>query len=88
MNRSDRIVFILTQALKPSYIELIDDSAKHAGHAGAKDGGETHYTLKICSATFNGQSKVARHQKIYGLLGEEFKDGLHAFAIDAKAEND
>lgn len=88
MNRADRIISILTQALLPSHIELTDDSAKHAGHAGAAPGGETHYTLKIRSKAFNGLNKVARHQKIYGLVAEEFKDGLHAFAIEAKADGE
>jgi len=81
MNRADRITSILTGALEPSHLELRDESAKHAGHSGARVEGETHYFLSIKSEAFRGKSKVACHQMIYGLLGEEFKAGLHALSI-------
>lgn len=87
MNREERIRAILTQAFAPSHIELRDDSARHAGHAGAAPGGQTHYSLVIRSPAFSGLSKVAIHRKIYALLAGEFSDGLHAFTIEAKAED-
>ena len=83
MNRSERIISLLTKALSPTRIELQDDSAKHIGHAGAKPGGQTHYNLQIESDVFRGKSKVQRHQLIYALLEGEFKSGLHALSIKA-----
>ena len=85
VNRIERIKAILTQALSPGHLELHDDSHKHAGHAGAQPGGETHYTLVIEAAAFADKSKVVRHRMIYALLDEEFKTGLHALAIEAYA---
>jgi BolA protein len=85
MNRRERIIAIITQALSPSHLELTDDSARHAGHAGASPQGETHYTLIVETSRFTGMGKVARHQEIYGLLAGEFKDGLHALSIQAFA---
>jgi BolA family transcriptional regulator, general stress-responsive regulator len=85
MNRAERMTSVLTQQLNPSRLELADDSAKHAGHAGAQPGGETHYCLVIESSMFTGMSKVRRHQIIYQLLADEFKSGLHALSIEAVA---
>ena len=85
MNRRERILAIITRELSPSQLSLADDSAKHAGHAGAAPAGETHYTLQVEAACFSGMSKVKRHQMIYGLLAEEFNTGLHALAIEANA---
>lgn len=84
MNRSKRIIDILTQALAPGYLELRDESGQHKGHAGARPEGETHYRLLIASAAFSGLNKVQCHQKIYALLADEFKSGLHALAIEIK----
>lgn len=85
MNRSQRIISLLTKALQPTRLELHDDSHKHAGHSGARDGGETHYELVIASEQFNGLTKIQRHQMIYKLLDAELKNGLHALAIKAAA---
>jgi len=85
MNRKNRIISILTGALKPTHLEVLDDSAKHAGHAGAKPDGETHYTVIVTSEVFQGKSKVACHRMVYALLADELKSGLHALAIEAKA---
>lgn len=84
MNRAQRITNILTQQLAPGHLELIDESHKHAGHAGAAPGGETHYRLVIASDKLSGMSKVKSHQAIYALLADEFKTGLHALSIEAK----
>ena len=88
MNRKERIEAILSQALLPSYLALTDDSEKHAGHAGAKPGGETHYSLVVEAPAFSGLAKVKRHQMIYALLAAEFEQGLHALAIDARAPDE
>ena len=72
-------------ALAPARLELIDESAKHAGHAGARPGGNTHWRLTIVSAAFAGKPTVARHRMIYAALGELMQDPIHALAITARA---
>lgn len=85
MNRSERILSILTQELQPSHIELHDNSHKHIGHAGASPDGETHYHLSIACPQFRGMTRVKTHQAILTLLKSEFDSGLHALSIEAKA---
>lgn len=85
MIRSDRIREILTAAFAPSALEIADDSHKHAGHAGAKPEGETHYTVKIVSARFEGLSRVAMQREIMQALQAEFDTGLHALSIKASS---
>lgn len=70
-------------ALKPSTLEVIDDSHKHHGHSGARPEGETHYTIRIKAPGFAGKSRVAMHREINTLLAGEFAGGLHALAIEA-----
>jgi BolA protein len=74
----------LREALSPLDFALSDDSAKHAGHAGARPGGETHYGLRIVSTRFEGLSRVARQRLVYQTLSAEFADGLHALSLDLK----
>lgn len=74
----------LREALSPLDIALADDSAKHAGHAGARPGGETHYSLRIVSERFEGLSRVARQRLVYQTLSDEFAEGLHALSLDLK----
>lgn len=83
---SNRIVQMtaLLDALQPTKIEIIDDSHKHAGHAGARAGGG-HYRLNIVSALFAGKPTVARHRMIYSALGEMMKHDIHALHITAFA---
>ncbi len=71
-------------ALKPSRLELIDDSALHAGHVGAKGGGG-HYRLTIVSDHFSGKSTIARHRMVYAALGPMMRQQIHALAIRAYA---
>ena len=71
--------------LAPSALELIDESAQHAGHAGAAPGGNTHWRLTIVSAAFSGRSTVARHRMIYDALGELMQHPIHALSIRARA---
>ena len=72
-------------ALSPSQVELLDESAKHAGHAGAAPGGNTHWKLTIVSAAFAGNSTLARHRMIYAALGELMQNPIHALSINARA---
>lgn len=85
MSRKKRIISLLTQALNPVLLELEDESARHEGHAGARPEGETHYRLVIASERFKGMSPIQRHQMIYRLLDQEFRNGLHALSIEARA---
>ena len=73
------------ETLAPSRLELLDESAQHAGHAGAAPGGNTHWKLTIVSAAFAGTSTVARHRMIYQALGELMQTPIHALSINAKA---
>ncbi len=79
--RAARIRAALT-ALAPSEIELIDESHKHVGHAGARDG-RGHFALRIVSAAFDGAGSVARHRQVYAALGELMQTDIHAISITA-----
>jgi len=79
---SERIKQQLNEALKPELIEIIDDSAAHAGHAGARQGGG-HYNVTIVSELFDGKSLVQRHQLIYQALTDLMKNEIHALGINA-----
>ena len=70
--------------LTPLKLELIDDSALHAGHAGARAGGK-HFRLTIASAAFAGKNTVARHRMIYDALGDLMHRDIHALAIQARS---
>lgn len=69
-------------SLSPESIDIIDDSALHAGHQGNTGGG--HYRLMIKSAAFNSLSAVERHRKVYGLLSDLMTTKIHALNIDAQ----
>ncbi len=75
----------LEGALSPLQIRILDESAHHAGHAGAREGGESHFRVEIVATQFEGLSRVARHRLIYAALGNAFSEGLHALQIIAKA---
>lgn len=75
----------LTAAFEPSHLEVIDDSGKHAGHAGARPEGESHFTVEIESAAFAGLSRVARQRLVNQAVAEQFAAGLHALSIRARA---
>jgi BolA protein len=73
--------------LDPVQLKIIDESHKHAGHAGARSGGG-HYVLHIVSAKFAGNTTVARHRMIYSALGELMKREIHALTIQAHAPDE
>lgn len=70
--------------LAPAALDVIDDSEKHRGHGGWREGGGTHFQVRIRAAAFNGLSRVECHRRINALLAPEFARGLHALAIDAR----
>ncbi|MGR9045900.1 MAG: BolA family protein [Gammaproteobacteria bacterium] len=73
---------LLNEALKPDQIEIIDNSAAHAGHSGVQQGGG-HYHVTVVSEAFEGKSLVQRHQLIYQALGDMMKQQIHALSINA-----
>lgn len=83
MTRIERIRQALA-ALQPVTLEVVDDSHKHAGHEGARDG-RGHFTVRIVSPVFAGKAPLARHRAIYAALGEMMQTDIHALAIEAKA---
>lgn len=74
----------LEQAFAPSGLEISDDSHRHVGHAGARDG-RGHFSVHIVSSAFNGLKPLARHRAIYAALGELMTTDIHALAIDARS---
>jgi len=83
MNRAERIQAALRDGLDAQRIEVRDDSHMHAGHAGARPEGETHFDVMVVSPDFAGQSRVTRQRSVYALLSAEFKGGLHALSVRA-----
>ncbi|MGO1119308.1 BolA family protein [Rhodovibrionaceae bacterium A322] len=81
MSITERIEQKITQALSPEQLDVIDDSAKHQGHGGWREGGETHFRVVVVSQLFEGMTRVARQQKIYQLLAEEMAERVHALQL-------
>ena len=76
-----RIRAKLGAALQPERLEIVDESARHAGHAGARPGGETHFRVEIVSAAFEGQAPLARQRRVYAILADELREGVHALSL-------
>lgn len=72
------------ETLQPVSLDLVDESAQHAGHSGWREGGGSHWRLAIVSARFAGQSAVARHRMVYQAIGELMHNPIHALAISAQ----
>ena len=75
----------LREAFDPKELLVVDDSASHAGHAGAPAGGQSHFNVRIRAHAFSGQSRIARHRAIHAAIGPELIGRIHALAIDADA---
>ena len=82
----DAMTQALTERLEPVALELEDDSAAHAGHAGARSG--AHFNLRIVSPLFAGLPRVARHRLVYDALRPWMAEGIHALAIDARTPDE
>ncbi len=83
---SDRVATIrskLEAAFAPEYLEIIDESHKHAGHAGARDG-RGHFVVEIVSPAFAGMTPIQRHRAVYAALGELMQTDIHALSINAR----
>jgi BolA protein len=76
----------LTAAFQPARLEVVDDSARHAGHAGApKGGGESHFNVLIVSGAFAGQGRIQRQRAVYSALQDELAGPVHALSLKAVA---
>ena len=75
----------LNAAFAPEQLEVVDDSAKHKGHAGAPEGGESHFTVTVVSPRFVGVGRVERQRRINDALAEELAGPIHALSIKALA---
>jgi BolA protein len=84
MRMADQIRRKLAQALAPLELDVIDDSARHAGHAGARPEGETHFRVRIVSSGFAGMNRIARQRRVHDILADELRTHVHALSIEAK----
>ena len=75
----------LREAFQPSALEVIDESAQHHGHSGARPDGESHFRVKIIADAFHDKSRVEQHRMINAVLALELKERVHALAIEAAA---
>ena len=85
MPTADIIAAKLKLGLNPSFIEVKDVSHHHAGHAGWREGGETHFHVTMTAAEFEGKSRLERHRMVNELLAEELASGVHALQLKLSA---
>ncbi|HTZ34862.1 MAG TPA: BolA family protein [Stellaceae bacterium] len=85
MSVADRMARKLAARFAPTRLDIVDDSARHAGHAGARPEGETHFSVTVVSAVFGGMGRVARQRLVYQALAEELAGPVHALALTTLA---
>jgi BolA family transcriptional regulator, general stress-responsive regulator len=85
MSVAHRIRDKLTSALNPTTLEIVDESHRHAGHAGARPGGETHFRVEVVAAVFQGKSRLQRQRLVYAALKEEMSQQIHALSLVTRA---
>ncbi|WP_439602452.1 BolA family protein [Devosia sp.] len=85
MSVRDTIAEKLSVKFAPTHLEVIDESEKHRGHGGYREGGETHFRVRIASPLFTGQSRLAQHRAVMEALDAELKAGVHALAVEVVA---
>lgn len=85
MNVQETIREKLAAAFAPQSLEVTDESHHHAGHAGHRGGGETHFRVYIVTQAFHGKSRLERHRMVNAILAGELRTGVHALAIHAAA---
>ncbi|MBJ6987637.1 MULTISPECIES: BolA family protein [unclassified Devosia] len=81
MSMVDTIRAKLTEQFDPTHLEVIDESHHHAGHAGWREGGETHFRVRIATRNFDGMTRIAQHRAVMGALNDELKTQIHALNI-------
>jgi len=82
MSMKQTIFGKLSQELQPSHLNVIDESELHRGHAGYKEGGNSHFRVQISATVLDGKLRVAQHRAIMDCLTEELKEAIHALAIE------
>ncbi len=85
MTMQERLHDKLTQAFTPDHLEVIDESEQHRGHGGWREGGETHFRVRMISAEFQGQGRVARQRAVNKCLADELATTVHALAMELRA---
>lgn len=88
MSTRDTISAKLTAAFSPDFLNVIDESDKHKGHGGWREGGETHFRVQIAATAFESMNRVARHRAINEILAEELAGGVHALALEIRAPSE
>ena len=86
MKYLDRIEKKLKKNFSPSFLEVIDESSLHAGHSGARPGGETHFKVSMISQNFEGVSRIQRQRAVYKVLEKELNDRIHALSLILSAK--
>jgi BolA protein len=81
MKVADTMRRTLTERLAPVRLDIIDDSHRHAGHAGARPEGETHFTVEVVAAAFAGRSRIERQRLVYEALADLMRERIHALAL-------
>lgn len=76
----------LQAAFSPSHLEVIDESHLHAGHAGHREGGESHFRVRMTAESLKGKLRVAQHRAVNDVLADEMDNPIHALALELKAE--
>lgn len=84
MRVAEQIRRKLDAALSPLELDVVDESARHAGHAGTRPEGETHFRVRIVSYAFVGLNRVARQRRVHEILADELRTRVHALSIDAR----
>ena len=82
MSVRDTMSAKLTERFAPTFLDVIDESMQHFGHAGWREGGETHFRVRIATRDFDGLSRVAQHRAVMTALGDELEASVHALAIE------
>ena len=82
MSRAEEIKNRLKASFAPQFLEVIDESEQHRGHAGFQEGGESHFRVRLRAASFAGQSRIARHRAVHAALGRELMTSIHALALE------
>lgn len=85
MSVRDVIAEKLSVKFAPTHLEVLDESEKHRGHGGYREGGETHFRVRIASPAFTGKTRLMQHRAVMETLDAELKGGVHALAIEVIA---
>ena len=82
MTVTEQITASLRQSFSPHELEIVDDSEKHRGHAGFREGGESHFNVRIRAGAFKGMSRIQQHRAVHAALGKPLVARIHALSLD------